>query len=955
MRASQQIFTKRQSGFALIIALSMMAFVLLLLISTTLLTQVETVNASRVLEQLRARENARLGLMVAVGKLQSYTGADQVATARANINGDANVTPSAKFWTGTWDTTDPTSAPVWLVSGNTPDPTMVPVNNTIDIYPAIGSEQAVRVALENIDEDDRISGRLAWWISDDGSKASIAAGRKTLFDLISLGKQNERNFYEYQSPFGVSLSSLFDGANILINDLDLLAELDRISSKSSATLISDSGGNAITDSAVLREKSHDITFRNYGLLTNTLDGGLKRNLSDLNYRDNFLATDELSEFLEVKGGALQVESGIPDPSLVGKPLHSPRPLITEAVLYIGLFHTWSDAKLRVRYHMEAELVNPYSLPLEFATDQDSRYNRGLVVYFDNLPEIVVRDTTSRTVVPTITEDLNNFSSYSASDYRRFINSWFELSIDGTPNVPVLLPGETYQVMEPNPGKQRRGLARDFGTVRWSGNADTRPDDNANIEITAKHPSDPVSLIVVPYDDPLPIKERDPIYRIDNLEFDDFVIVKKFRDGPNPFSRSYSTSYTEADYIIAYHFRIGSDETDLSSMQDLLTSIDLREPILDAKDTYKDFEGIEKSKEVLLDPSYTDPSYTIQDPGNLFSQIDQVMDRTARSHYADYRPVSLYDMPDGDILSTGQLSSLHLYKRKPRSIGNTWGGDYNTAFDLYYFSPKIDDPDPNINENTPINPWHVSSNQTVLAANHADAANEFVVGSFNVNSTSEAAWQAILSAPVITPPALDETSGASQTTRERTFFRLPQYQSRENDFYVSDAGLKDADNFFGQGIRALDGDNGEDQVRAMSRNIVRKLKERTTPFASMREFVNSGIIQESIDEVGNDPTSAVTAINSDLMRYSNTYLTQADVLTKIAPFAQPRSDTFTIRAYGDVRDKITGTLVGSALCEAVVQRVASKLDGSDVMTNALAGATSRQYKILSLRWIDENDS
>ena len=955
MRASHQIFVKRQSGFALVIALSLMSFVLLLLVSTTLLTQVETVNASRVLDQLKARENARLGILIALGNLQSNTGADQIATARANIIGNSNVAPTAKFWTGAWNTSNSVSAPVWLVSGKTPDPTMVPTNNTIDIYPAIGSEQAVRVALDNIDEGDRISGKLAWWISDDGSKASIAAGRKALLNLISLGKQNERNFYEYQSPFGMSLSSLFDGANIQINDLDLLTELDRISSKSSTTMILDSGGNALTDNAVLREKSHDITFRNYGLLTNTLDGGLKRNLSDLNYRDNFLATDELSEFLEVKGGALQVESGIPDPSLVGKPLHSPRPLITEAVLYIGLFHTWSDAKLRVRYHMEAELVNPYSLPLEFATDQNSRYNRGLVVYFDNLPEIVVRDTTSRTVAPTITEDLNNFSRYSTSDTRRFINSWFELSAYGKANIPVLLPGETYQVMEPNPARQRRGLVRDFGTVRWSGNANTRPEDDANIEIIAKHPSDPVSLIVVPYDDPLPIKDRDPIYRIDNLQFDDFIIEKVFRDGPNPFSRSTSSSYTEADYIIAYHFRIGSDETDLSSMQDLLTSIDLREPILDAKDTYKDFEGIEKSKEALLDPSYTDPTYIIQDPANLFSKIDQLMDRTARSHYDDYRPVSLYDMPDGDILSTGQLSSLQLYKRKPRSIGNTWGGDYNTAFDCYYFSPKINNPDPSIDENVPINPWHISSNEIVLEANHADAANEFVVGSFNVNSTSEAAWQAILSAPVITPPALDENSSIDQITRERTFFRLPQYQSRENDFYVKDASMRDADNFFSQGIRALDGDNGEDQVRAMSRNIVRKLKERSTPFASMQEFVNSGIIQESIDEVGNDPSGTTTAINNDLMLYSNTYLTQADILTKIAPFAQPRSDTFTIRAYGDVRSKITDTLVGSATCEAVVQRVASKIDGSDVMTNALAGPTSRKYKILSLRWIDKDDS
>ena len=72
MHAEQKPFVKRQSGFVLVVALSMMAFVLMLLVSITLLIQVETTNASRALDQLRARENARLGLMVGLGKLQKF-------------------------------------------------------------------------------------------------------------------------------------------------------------------------------------------------------------------------------------------------------------------------------------------------------------------------------------------------------------------------------------------------------------------------------------------------------------------------------------------------------------------------------------------------------------------------------------------------------------------------------------------------------------------------------------------------------------------------------------------------------------------------------------------------------------------------------------------------------------------------------------------------------------------
>ena len=127
MHPEQKTFAKRNSGFALIIALSMMAFVLLLLISTTLLTQVETVNASRALDQLRARENARLGLMLGLGNLQKFAGTDLVITATADALGEPGVdyNLNAKYWTGVW-TSDENGGvlanPLWLVSGEMPNP-----------------------------------------------------------------------------------------------------------------------------------------------------------------------------------------------------------------------------------------------------------------------------------------------------------------------------------------------------------------------------------------------------------------------------------------------------------------------------------------------------------------------------------------------------------------------------------------------------------------------------------------------------------------------------------------------------------------------------------------------------------------------------------------------------------------------------------------------------------------
>ena len=113
-------------GFALVLALLLMAFVLLLILSMTTLLQVESRAASNSLQILHARENARLALMLAIGQLQKHAGPDQRVTARADILGDGNFDPSARFWTGVWDSTDPAATPTWLVSGLAVDPSIAP-------------------------------------------------------------------------------------------------------------------------------------------------------------------------------------------------------------------------------------------------------------------------------------------------------------------------------------------------------------------------------------------------------------------------------------------------------------------------------------------------------------------------------------------------------------------------------------------------------------------------------------------------------------------------------------------------------------------------------------------------------------------------------------------------------------------------------------------------------------
>jgi type II secretory pathway component PulK len=61
--------SQSSQGFALVISLSLIAFVLLLLLSLSALLRVEIVNSSQQQQYLLARQNALVGLYQAVGEL----------------------------------------------------------------------------------------------------------------------------------------------------------------------------------------------------------------------------------------------------------------------------------------------------------------------------------------------------------------------------------------------------------------------------------------------------------------------------------------------------------------------------------------------------------------------------------------------------------------------------------------------------------------------------------------------------------------------------------------------------------------------------------------------------------------------------------------------------------------------------------------------------------------------
>ncbi len=288
----------RTCGFALVIALGMMAFVLVLVLSITTLVQVETASSQTDIQRLGAEQNAFLGLNIALGNLQKLAGPDQRATATADIlsDGYASVTAQneAHAWTGVWDSTSADRDAGflgWLVSAPTPgffhseegDAITLPTaeedkrqlvgEGTLG---AVDSSRYVEVPKANIVAgDNSVSGRYAFWIGDEGVKAKFQGTQPSLSETT-----DERAQYDFRLNQRSAIEVFGD---LLVDDLGAVFAADASKQPRSVSradlLIADLPATVVPDAGNLKEAYFDITPYNIGLLTNSKDGGWRKDLT----------------------------------------------------------------------------------------------------------------------------------------------------------------------------------------------------------------------------------------------------------------------------------------------------------------------------------------------------------------------------------------------------------------------------------------------------------------------------------------------------------------------------------------------------------------------------------------------------------------------------------------------------------------------------------------------------
>ena len=369
---------------------------------------------------------------------------------------------------------------------------------------------------------------------------------------------------------------------------------------------------------------------------------------------------------------------------------------------------------------------------------------------------------------------------------------------------------------------------------------------------------------------------------------------------------------------------------------------------------------------------------------------------------------------GGYSATGSLSS---------ALSNFYSPDASSAQANPVLEPHVPSGKTSDDVVADLNPNDTQYNTTtnIYDGYKKVGAYSLIKGAFNVNSTSVKAWRAFLQGNKAL--ALESVQGTTQTGTG-TPFPLSSTTSAEINPKDPLNGPQDEEKW--EEFSRL----SDSQIDLLAEKIVDQVKARG-PFMSISDFVNrriakdtdltavpnvedtdprayQGAVQEAIEQAGinGDQSTGIRAGTSDVLpnyeSFSNYWyqtvhwswygrhndfpysaapyasgrnnatgvpmeINQANILLPLAPKLSARTDTFKIRAYGEVRDA-DDNIIAQATCEAVVQRLPEYVDpdtdsdnnepwDDDSQTptlNTINQTYGRRFEIRSFRWLDVSE-
>jgi len=998
-RPSQPVHPRRGSSkrpaFALIVAISLMSMILLLMISLATFTQVELVTAATNEQMQRAQENARFGLLVALGKLNQAAGPDQRNTARAEILGD-EVTGGARFWTGVWipqTAGDHVSGDpiVWLVSGSqTPLEATNPVDgngvatddrHVVLVGPATvsppddGDPAEHFIAVEKVALD---RGEFGFWVGDEGVKADASQFEDDYEEVSAPNFQTGAQKQGIAQQVGAfSIVDTFEDEDFSRFDPDIENLIEKaFSLYAPETLEIDEVPDL---GETFKKHAHDFTPGAAFVLTNTLDGGLRQDLSHMKRVSPFasqadlaglydrpewdLITPELVRYMQYHESAPD-GAVLPDvpTNYMSEPLtFGTQPLAPEIAVMCGLgcrsTREGITDDIYLIFYIFADILNPYTRELRLDNGRGSWPGdpTDIDIKVKNLPEITI--TNRRT---------GRSQTMALPDIEGGINTYY----DHTPGYmrPVSHPSGSYRNSVGGEGTIALSVG-DFGATPRTWDPFEVSFDISNVKIELYEAKTNAST---------PRKFQE----ITLENWGDFSIDYDANAGNDEtrFVRGGSAmnrSWLNADnWTFGFHLKYVDDWFEHSAREGNL------QPLEDALG-----KGDFRKREItidMLDPEAGDGVFFAVAPPDEVSRSNILIENDVFQGAwfgsdANNRIARLYDLPDQEPLSMGALNALIFPNGRPNPLGNYFDGEalgnlenldadndfddpdesLNNFFDRYFFS-GLPEEARDWDRETPLpNPRLSLTNPSVEneALESEDAAVHFLVqGGLNINSQSTEAWRALLQGRPIADFTYTTSSDQPRTINEleRATFNhafSPGNRIESGDAYrylPPDESWRFARNLvpdgshetFIQGFRALTAD----QANQIAQNLTALHREWTAargrPFESLTEFINSGIFQRAIDdaETINAPGEYRIPV------FSPAFVNAGSILGRHSNHLFARSDTFRIRAYGADINPFTGARSAEAYCEAIVQREPGGNPSN----------STRKFKVVYFQWLTPSE-
>lgn len=1031
--------TSRRDGFALIVTITLLAFLVLILVSFASLTRVETQVAGNTQRLSLARQNALIGLNVALGRLQSLSGPDQRVTATADLISGRH--DDRKRWTGVWDA-DPASSDHgdnigWLVSGApaagsggmnaavvaASDEELVELVGNQSVDTSVDGER-VRVSTESIRSDSVAGlastsgghkiGAFAYWVGDEGVKSKLS-----LVDPHAESAANERiySFLAAQRSSGeiVALDHDDDSEPLAARYPANADSLRRVFSPRQFPFASDIPAHQSDLRTVAQNRFHDLTFSSRSIPTNVASGGLKKDLTawlsssslatgapadDAFVIGDVSAADSLADLLP-RWGLVRSHANLTATGAVNMQRQTDTqvgvyPIITYLKVAIGVSCEGDDLPLKVHLFPEVVLWNPYNVPLDVGT---------VLVGFRLTGNIEFQISGATKTRLNLTRAALDVTGSLPTDY-------FRLALD---------------VTEPIPAGHSLVFTPSFDERAYD------PADPVASALTAESPPNRGGSLVL--EGPaLTAAERaeDITWAISTLGLghmglwpegstladttDALHVISQIGHGGAGAPTPEPAPEAILGGRLQYRFQAAMSRGAVThTTARWIAQQNLRAPVLDRSGAESTALPIVYA---IVNSGATLPTLMVD--GNRVAaglNVSRIAGSADRLALHELRPpdvplFSLAELQHANLALAGYYPNYAVGNSLPsaavpltqssRKDGGWSRGVHDLSYRLnralwddYFFStaPALAD----LSQTDLDNPnYHLPNARHAFArspqltpdavagpdAFNTAAAHLWLDGGFNVNSTSVEAWKALLAARHgLEYDPVNRTAGPAL---DYPFSRFTVPLSGGNQPW--------------EGYRTLT----EGAIDRLARRIVDQVKTRG-PFLSLADFVNrrlvdgptgyAGALQAALDAhdeasgvpAGDrinlmapfdlDPVVSTAGTSWDINRmqggttsafprssrsaFAPGYLTQADILNAIGPMLTARSDTFVIRAYGDVRNPVTDEIEGRAWCEAVVQRMHAFMNTADAaedwpVANPENESFGRRYEVVSFRWLSPED-